>query len=232
MMENEIDLKKQKRKYLILVIALMIINLLLYILFNRNGGYNMKGEYIEYSFLHALKSSLITILIGIPIISHILGLIFNLIPYKGLEYSKKYFRTVLIIMVVINSSLTIFQIINFSRTNNVSKPETGIKQTEKLDEFKMDMISFKDSSVYYFDRAIEEAKSSNELFEISKKYSPKLNMYQFKIDSLSRGFHFKLTEYGLTQSDYETCMNEIKAEFSVLSIKYKEYTSAGLVIQQ
>lgn len=231
-MVNEFKLKKQKKKYLLIVIGLMIINLLIYNLFNRNGGYNMKGEYIEYSFLQALKSSLIMILIGIPIISHILGLIFNFIPYRSIEYSKKYLRTVLIIMIVINSSLLIFQIINFSRTNNDSKIETKYKQTEKLDEFKKEMILFKDSSVYYFDKAIEEAKTSNQLLEISKKYSPKLNMYQFKIDSLSRGFHTKLSEYGLTQTDYETCMNEIRTEFSALAIKYNEYRSAGLIIEE
>ncbi len=96
----------------------------------------------------------------------------------------------------------------------------------------MEMISLKDSSLYYFDKAIEEAELSNDLLEISKRYSPKLKMYQFKIDSLSRRFHTKLFDYGLTQSDYETCMNEIKMGFSVLSIKYNEYRSAGLVIEQ
>lgn len=231
-MENTFDLKKQKRKYLLIVIGLMIINLLIYNLFNRNGGYNMKGVFIEYSFLQALKSSLITILIGIPIISNILGLFFNFIPYRKLEYSKKYFRTVLTIMIAIYSSLFIFQIINFSRTNIDSKIETNNKQTEKLDEFKKEMISLKDSSVYYFNKAIEEAKTSNQLLEISKKYSPKLNMYQLKIDSLSRGFHTKLTEYGLTQTDYETCMNEIKTEFSALSVKHSDYRNAGLMIEQ
>ncbi|HBS87861.1 MAG: hypothetical protein A2W91_10900 [Bacteroidetes bacterium GWF2_38_335] len=229
-MEKIIDLKKQRNKYILVIILLAIANLLIYNIFNRNGGYNMRGEYIEYSFIQALKSSLIMIFIGIPVASHLLSLVFSMIPYKGLDYKKKYFRTTLLVIIVIYSLLFVIQIISYSVIQRDSDFNSNVKQSDKLVEFKNEMISLKDSSVNYFEMAIAESKTSDDLFEISKKYSPKLNLYQHKIDSLSLKFHSKLNEYGLTQSDYESIIKEVKNEFSVLLEKYDEYKKSGLVI--
>jgi len=219
-MPQTIDLKKQKRKFLVTAVSLTIINLLVYNIFNRNGGYNMAGAYIPYSFAQAFKSSLLTLLLAIPLLSAVLALAFALIPYKELAYAKKYSIAVLLLVIVLNASILLLQVVYLSKTKQEAKQKHEDRQIERLDEFKKEMLTYKDSMLYYLDHAIEEAKSASDLIGLAEKYDPPLDRYEFKIDSLSKAFHSKLPEYGLNQLDYETCMRGLMQDFTILTSRY------------
>lgn len=228
--ERKKELKKRRRKLLIILLILSSINILIYLLFNQSGGYSRTGEYIEYSFSMALKGVLVTVVLAIPLLGFILALLFNFIPHKDYLYSESYRRTALIIMIIINSALLIYQsrpyIADLFTMGRVSKEE----QIEKLDEFKQHMLSYRDSSLHYFDKAINEFSTTGDTQTVSIKYSPALLKYEYKTDSLSRFFHLKLTDYGLSQEDYNKAMQEIQSEFKVVMLKFNEFRSLGLDI--
>lgn len=230
-MELHEELKKQKRKYLIIAIVLGLVNLLVYNFFNRTGGFTLSGEYIEYSVIQALKSSIITLFISTPVVCFILGLIIAMLPYKGLVYSQKYLRAVLIVMIIAYSFLLFAGIAGSSVFKKNEGMKSNNKQNEKLEKYKKELISIRDSSVLYFDKAIEDVNKNNDVKLVSKKYGPKIGFFQYKLDSLSNDFYIKLNEYGLTQSQYDSCMNSIKNEFNILINKFNEYKNKGLTIE-
>ena len=226
-MNDILNFKKRNKKLLLWGIITAILSIITFTLITKDGGYNSKGIYIPSSIAQNLKSSLITFLIAIPILSLILGLLFSLIPYKKLEYSQKYIRTSLLSLLIINCLCVLIIIINFYlRSNRIEDRE------EIIDKYKTELYSYKDSSILYFDEAVKEFESKHDTVEVSNKYSPKLNFCEFKIDSIIRDYSTTYYRHGINKLSFDKSMLEIGKELKILNIKLMEYKSYGLYINE
>jgi hypothetical protein len=92
--ENSVTQNSGKSKKMILIIiGLILFNFITYNLFVKTGGYDAHGNYIPYSVEKNLKSSLVTLLFGLPILCLIFGLIISIFPHKNgkivLSYKPK-----------------------------------------------------------------------------------------------------------------------------------------------
>jgi len=65
------------------------------------------GNSAEYDKIEQLTQAVVTISISFPIISAILALVINLIPYKNFSYKERYSRTFTLIILALNIILTI-----------------------------------------------------------------------------------------------------------------------------
>jgi len=90
----------QKRRYVLLIAGLMIVNIVLYIILSAEQG----------DVTHKLAMGLKTVGIGSIVLGFGLGLITALIPYKNFHYSEKYFRASLLNILVIQIILIPVQI--------------------------------------------------------------------------------------------------------------------------
>lgn len=93
---------KTRNKYLFLIAGLTVFNIIAFTVFIKTGGYDIHGNYLVKDTIGNLKTALLCCLFSLPILSLILGLLVALFPYRQLEYSKKYFRSVLLIWRFIN----------------------------------------------------------------------------------------------------------------------------------
>lgn len=91
----------QKRRYTLVIAALIIINIIVFIILP-----NEKGD-----VTHKLAVGLKTFAIGGIVLGFGLGLITALVPYKNFHYSEKYFRASLITILIIQIVLLPAQIL-------------------------------------------------------------------------------------------------------------------------
>lgn len=96
----ETILTMQKRRYALLIAALLVVNIVLFIMFTSEEG----------DVTHKLSIGLKTVGIGSIVLGFGLGLITALIPYKNFQYSEKYFRASLLNIIIIQIILIPFQI--------------------------------------------------------------------------------------------------------------------------
>ena len=90
-------LKTDKKKYLIRILILIVVNTILF-------GLLIKGpRSTTDNFLAALNANLI----GFNILGFILGTIVALFPFKGLPYKKKYLRASLLTILTLQILMTI-----------------------------------------------------------------------------------------------------------------------------
>lgn len=99
MTSDQIDidarLKTDKKKYLIRIASLIIVNTTLF-------TFVINGRSIQDNFLASLNANLL----GFNILGFILGTIVAAFPYKGLEYGKKYMRSSLLCILTIQFIMT------------------------------------------------------------------------------------------------------------------------------
>jgi hypothetical protein len=90
-------LKSDKKKYLIRILILIVVNIILF-------GLLIKGpRSTTDNFLAALNANLI----GFNILGFILGTIVALFPFKGLPYKEKYLRASLLSILTLQILMTI-----------------------------------------------------------------------------------------------------------------------------
>ncbi len=94
--EIQLQLTTERKRYLIRILILIVINTILFVLF-------IKGRGFTDNLLAVLNANFI----GFNILGFILGTIVAAFPYKGLNYSKKYFRASLLSILTIQSIMTI-----------------------------------------------------------------------------------------------------------------------------
>ncbi len=87
----ETILTMQKRRYALVIAALMVVNIIMFIMLTSEEG----------DITHKLSIGLKTIGIGSFVLGFGLGLITALIPYKNFQYSEKYFRASLLNIIII-----------------------------------------------------------------------------------------------------------------------------------
>lgn len=86
-----VELKSQRKKYLIKIVILIVLNTVLFGLLVKSPRSTID------SFLTALNANLI----GFNIVGFLLGTLAALLPYKGLTYKKKYVRASLLVILTI-----------------------------------------------------------------------------------------------------------------------------------
>jgi hypothetical protein len=93
----EEKLKSDKKKYLVRILILIVVNTILF-------GLLIKGpRSTTDNFLSALNANLI----GFNILGFILGTVVALFPFKGLPYKKKYLRGSLLTILTLQIIMTI-----------------------------------------------------------------------------------------------------------------------------
>ncbi len=90
------NLKADQKKYLIRVAFLILVNTILFALLIKGSSSVLEN------FLSALNANLI----GLNLLGLILGTLVALIPYKGLNYKKKYFRASFVAILAIQVTLS------------------------------------------------------------------------------------------------------------------------------
>ena len=94
------ELTMQKRRYLLVMAGLMLINILLFV------WITPQGENSTYNLYTAFK----TLIFGSIILGFGLGLLTAKFPHKSLNYSEKYLRASLLNIVIIQILIFILQI--------------------------------------------------------------------------------------------------------------------------
>lgn len=227
---------KNKKKQYLIIIGLIIFNLIAYNLFVKNGGYDMKGNYIPYDRSLVLKNSLIAFLISLPILSFILGAIFAIIPYKKLSYAKKYTRAVKITLLAINSlfSAGLISIMMMTLIGWYPVPEE--KQTsqqqkiEGIKKFEAEINVLADSSIYYFDTGIKALDNGEDPIEISKVISKPLKRLQTKIDLKGRSFSKTASELQLTEKEYDSVFENLGIYMKSIKEKHNRLLENGVKV--
>lgn len=159
MTQNSTNSSYSKKTVLILL-GLVIFNLVSYNLFVKTGGYDASGNHITYSTERNLSSSLITFLIGLPIVSGIIGLIISVFPNKNKPFDIKFKKGWLVTLISLNGlfslgllAIIIMTILGWYPTpyeNRTTGEELGNKE-KVIAEFKGEIIQLCDSSNYYLD---------------------------------------------------------------------------------
>ena len=71
----------KKNLFILSIAILTVFNIIVYNFFVKTGGI-FGGQFIAYDKNLAMQSSLVTFLIGIPVVSLVFGLLVALFPYK------------------------------------------------------------------------------------------------------------------------------------------------------
>lgn len=98
----EIKLKKDKKKYALRILGLIVFNILIF------GLFIEEPEGIAYRFGIATY----TYLIGMNLIGFFLGIFAALFPYKKLSFGKKYLRVSLITIYILQLLFLVFGLLN------------------------------------------------------------------------------------------------------------------------
>ena len=99
-LNTEMVFTKQKRRFVLLIAGLMLINIILFLLFSKQEG----------DISHNLFVGLKILIVGSIVAGFGLGLITALIPNKNAQYSEKYFRASLLNILIIQIILLPTQI--------------------------------------------------------------------------------------------------------------------------
>ena len=217
-------MKKLKKNLLIINIILIVVSLLLFNLFIKNGGFILDGDFIPYSVWQSLKASLMTMLLAIPFMTLVMSLLVNIIPYNKTNYTGRFKLTYLWVWIVLNAIAFLYVAQGVIIQYFVKADEFKARQ-EKIRLFEEELLAYKDSALYYMDLAIKEAEpdSVNDL-EVYYKYIDELKKYEYKIDSTSTSFHKTLKEKGLIYKDYiRSIKTVIEPQMDTLSEKWLEF---------
>ncbi len=100
--EQEVFTKKRTQELTYITIALMIVNSIAFYFMPipDQGIVSLDGTIATPDQVRI--AGVQTFLIVIPIISFLLASLFNFIPYKKLNYKKKYFRFAIVTLLILN----------------------------------------------------------------------------------------------------------------------------------
>lgn len=230
---------KNKKKYYLIIIGLIIFNLIIYNLFVKNGGYNMKGNYLPYDRSLALKSSLITFLISLPIFSFILGTVFAIIPYKKLSYAKKYIRSTTLTLLVMNALFSVLlfclMILTFvgwypvpQQEDIQTKKATQAQKIAEIKSFEAEMKILLDSSNYYFDEGIKALDNGENPSEITNRISEPLKRLEKEIDINTRSFSDIAFELQFTKKELDSVFKNFRTYMKPIGEKHRKLKQKGV----
>ena len=95
--DKEQKLKDDRKKYLKIIIGLIIINTILFGIIVKNP------KSITDNLLTALNANLI----GFNVLGFLIGAIVSIFPYKELSYKKKYLRSSLLTIMILQILMTV-----------------------------------------------------------------------------------------------------------------------------
>ncbi len=238
-MENLEEPYDKKKKHQLIIGGLVLFNLIFYNLFVKSGGYDASGQYVPYDQAKALQGSLATFLIGVPILSFLLGLLVAIFPFRKLPYGKKYLRASLLTMLTINGLFSLLLVFIMAMTALGTYPPTppdnignSAKSKEQgIQEFKNEIKALADSSIYYFDLGFEALKNGEEPSEIGERISPKLKSFESQLDSKSREFQRTAHELGLSEMEYREVFSDLNEYLQPITEKHRELRESGIEIR-
>jgi len=107
--------KKRTRQIFLALLALMIVNVVLYYLTPATTKVitNLDGTIAEPEEIR--NSAFRAILVGVPILSFILSLMLSLLPYRNMSYKGKYLRFALVTMLILNVLIFVSILLKFIR---------------------------------------------------------------------------------------------------------------------
>lgn len=230
---------ESKKKHLYIIIGLVVFNLLSYNLFVKTGGYDASGQYLPYDPGYALKASLITFLVSVPFVSFMLGLLVGIFPFKKLSYPVRYTRASLLTLLTFNglAAVGFCCVIALTAIGSYPPPQepatanNPINKEQRIQDFKIEILALCDSSIYYFDWALDAAASGQDPDEISARISPKLNSLESQLDAKSRGFQRTATELGLTELEFNTVLNEVNNSAQAMMEKHRALKEVGIELR-
>lgn len=91
---------KQRNRYLIIIGVLTLLIILISALFNQ-GATNLAGEYVQPTGV--IWATIQTTIFTIPLLGFIIGSIIGLIPHKELAYKKRWIKSSLLVIIIIDS---------------------------------------------------------------------------------------------------------------------------------
>lgn len=99
MTHTEILSKEKRNKWILISAILALSTFFMTLVFGSGQGTHLSGEVATYE--ETKIATLKVVFINIPILGFILGVVFNLIPYKKAPYHKKFLRTSLLIILIL-----------------------------------------------------------------------------------------------------------------------------------
>ena len=233
------DVYKSKKKQYLIILGLIIFNLIIYNLFVKNGGYDAKGNYLPYDRGLALKSSLISFLFAIPLLSFIIGAVVALFPYKKLAYTKKYKRSVISTLLVINTvfSTLLIIIVIMTLIGWYPAPQEETTQTHtitqtqknaKIKKFESEVKILIDSSNYYFVIGINALDLGKDSSEITNLISTPLKRLEDKIGERTMSFSETAYELQLTKNEVDSVFKNLGIHMESVQEKYNRLSEKGV----
>lgn len=238
-MENQEKTYDKKKKHLLIIGGLILFNLIAFNLFVKTGGYDASGQYIPYDQAKALKSSLITFFIGLPIISFLLGLLVAIFPFRKLPYRKKYLRASLLTMLTINGLFSFGLVCIMAMTamgwypppNQDDLIDNQKSKEQGIQEFKNEIKVLCDSSNYYFDLGLDALENGQEPNEIGERINPKLKNFERQLDAKTREFQETASDLGLTENEYEKVFDDLSEYIQPMTQKHRQLKEKGVEIE-
>lgn len=227
------------KKQLIIVCALILFNLITYNLFVKTGGYDMSGQYIPYDQKRAVWSSVVTLFIGIPLVSFLLGVIVALFPFRKLPYQKRYLRASLLTLLALNGLMAILLGLIMAMTAiGVYPPKhddhittNQLSKEEVMYQFKQEAKALFDSSYYYIDIGLIALENGQEPTVVSESIGPKLKLFESRLDSLSREFSATVFALGVTEYELNQLMDALNAYFQPMADKLQQLKMSGVELE-
>ncbi|UTW62837.1 hypothetical protein KFE98_01370 [bacterium SCSIO 12741] len=225
-MEPSIAPTKSPKKWIRIAIALSLLNATYFILFNENGGFNSKGEYVPFSVEQNIRSALSVFVLFLPLLSLLLGALFASLPFGQLTYEKRFKKVFWWALILLNFMAFCGQMVGSFFEKIVYEPrrEEGV---EKLDQFKDQFDRKMNHGETILDSAWAELQRGADPGSVSAKYGLPLLRVELAIDSLMKDLYLNQREYGVHPDDFNRLMDEINREPGESSVKYQRCVEAG-----
>ncbi len=201
-----------KRRYLIIG-SLVLLNLIAYNLFVKTGGSDLSGHYVGWDRTTALKNSLIAFLLGIPLISFTLGLLFALWPFKNTPYAKRYLRASLSTWLVINALFSIGMLIIAALTLTGRYPQDArnrethvLARQALLDECNAQA----DSASFYLDWGLSELENGKDAHEVVRFVKPALDRFADNINKVLQELVDEASKESMSPSEYDRTVSTLE----------------------
>ena len=210
-------LKKQKRKYLIGAVVILPINILLYFFVIDDGTPSERFIYALQAFTYSVTA------VGFTI-----GLVMGLIPYKELNYSRRFLRASLLSILVLQVVfLVLLLFAGLASLRNDSATKTSPDTLIKLENARQEISSKEDSVIAIYEKLIslkKESKLRDEHYVVLKnKASYFHNQMNIQLEKVAKDFTGKIT-----QEEYDAFVMKVKDRTKLIREKKKELQELGI----
>jgi len=224
-----------QRIHVILIVAFTLLNLIAFNLFVKTGAYDKSGQFIFDSSSEVFVTSLLSILLIIPIIGVVAGALAAMLPFKNLLYPIRFLRSALLAGLIANAFMTFSLILIIILTLTGQYPQktklaTPDEQAEGIAAFHQQIYTFQDSAHYHIDQALNSLADGVPTHAVKEQYQSAIESFQKEINLANQNFLRIALDLNLNQQQYKQVFIDLSPSMRKLSIKYEQLRTSGIEI--